>query len=142
MATDTTLPIDLMTMQIDAEVWLEEIKEEFCKAVVNKRVRQDMIRLLQTRLPHLTDDEADLAVVDAAIRCLSNGNYLRFVPRDFSLKGGFGLIALSCAEHLLRPFMVPAPTATKPKRKVMSIPVEISAKSPTETSPLAQRESS
>src|SRR5688572_22770027 len=34
------------------------------------------------------------------------------------LKGGFGLVALSCAEHLLRPLMLPGPTATKPDRKV------------------------
>jgi DNA-directed RNA polymerase specialized sigma24 family protein len=28
------------------------------------------------------------------------------------------LVALSCAEHLLRPLMLPGPTATKPDRKV------------------------
>ena len=118
MATDTSLPIDLMTMIIDAEEWLEAPKEEFCRAVVSKRMRQDMIRLLQKQLPYLTDEEADLAVVDATIRCLRNGDYLRFDPTQFSPKGGFGLITLSCADHILRPFMVPAPTATKPNRKV------------------------
>jgi hypothetical protein len=105
-----------MTMTIDAEVWLEEPKEEFCRAAAAKRT--DIIRSLQHKFPHLTDDEADLAFVDAVIRCLSNGDYLRFDPRELSLKGGFGLIALSCADHLLRPFMVPAPTATKPDRKI------------------------
>ena len=118
MTTDASLSIDLTALEIDAEAWLEVPKEEFCADVVNKRLRQEMIRLLQKGFPHLSDDEADLAIVDAAIRCLSNGDYLRFDPRDFSLKGGFGLIALSCAEHLLRPFMVPAPTTRHPKRKI------------------------
>jgi Sigma-70, region 4 len=78
----------------------------------------DMIRSLQHKFPHLTEEEADLAFVNAVIRCLSNGDYLRFDPDHLSLKGGFGLIARSCAEHLLRPFMLPAPTRTKPDRQV------------------------
>jgi hypothetical protein len=118
VTTETSSPIDLRTMKIDAEAWLEAPAKEFCEAVVNKKLRRDMIRLLQKRLPQLTEDEADLAIVDAAIRCLITGDYLRFDPRAFSLKGGFGLIALSCAEHLLRPFMIPHPTATKRIRKV------------------------
>jgi Sigma-70, region 4 len=116
MATDTTLPLDLMTMTIDAEIWLEEPKEEFCRAAAAKRMA--IIRSLQHKFPHLTDEEADLAFVDAVIRCLKTGDYLRFDPDHLSLKGGFGLIALSCAEHLLRPLMVPAPTATKPYREI------------------------
>jgi hypothetical protein len=116
MATDTSPPIDLMTMAIDAEAWQEKPEEEFCKAAQEKR--KDVASALQLKFPHLTEEEADLAFLDAVIRCLSNGDYLRFDPRELSLKGGFGLIALSCADHLLRPLMVPAPTATKPDRKI------------------------
>ena len=116
MATESNPPIDLRTMKIEAEVWLEEPKEEFCRAAAAKRMA--IIRSLQHKFPHLTDEEADLAIVDAVIRCLGNGDYLRFDPHYMSLQGGFGLIALSCADHLLRPLMVPAPTPTKPNRKV------------------------
>jgi hypothetical protein len=103
-------------LSIDTEAMFGEMQVAFVAAACQQR--QAVIRALQRKLPHLTDEEADLAFVDAVIRCLGNDNYLRFDPHTVSLKGGFGLVALSCADHLLRPLMVPAPTATKPDQKI------------------------
>jgi hypothetical protein len=103
-------------LTIDTEAMFGEMQVAFVTAACQQR--QAVIRALRRKLPHLTDEEADLAFVDAVIRCLSNDDYLRFDPHTLSLKGGFGLVALSCADHLLRPLMVPAPTTTKPEKRV------------------------